>query len=93
MTSSATGLTLFETPLGTCGIAWSGRGIAGLQLPETSADATRARLRRRWPGTAESAPPADVQRAIERVLALLAGATDDLADIALDLDGVPEFHR
>jgi len=95
MTTAATarGFALFETPLGACGIAWSARGITGLQLPETSAEATRARLRRRWPGAVEAEPPADVRLAIEKVLQLLAGAALDLLDVTLDLDGVPEFHR
>lgn len=91
--TTARGFTLFETPLGTCGIAWNARGITGLQLPEASAEATRARLRRRWPGAVEAEPPADVRRAIDQVLALLGGAAVDLLDVALDLDGVPEFHR
>jgi methylated-DNA-[protein]-cysteine S-methyltransferase len=33
-----------------------------------------------------------VQRAIDRIVALLRGAADDLADIALDLDGIAEFN-
>jgi len=33
-----------------------------------------------------------VQRAIDRVAALLRGEPDDLADIALDMDGIPEFN-
>ncbi|MGE0577983.1 MAG: methylated-DNA--[protein]-cysteine S-methyltransferase [Reyranella sp.] len=92
-TATAPGFALFETPLGVCGIAWNANGITGLQLPEASAEATRTRLRRRWPGAHESEPPADVQRAIDRVLALLGGAAIDLSDVALDLDEVPEFHR
>ena len=90
---SALGFTIFETPIGPCGIAWSASGIAGLQLPEATADRTRARLQRRWTTAAETAPPPDVQRAIERVLALLAGEAIDLGDIALDLDAAPDFHR
>jgi len=80
------GFAIFETPIGACGIAWGPRGITGLQLPETTAQGTRARLRRRWPGATETPPPAGVQRAIDRVLALLAGQAVDLGDIALDLD-------
>ena len=45
------GLALFDTALGRCGIAWSDRGVAGVQLPEASDDATVARLRRRPFGT------------------------------------------
>ena len=37
-TATAQGLALFETPLGTCGVAWNARGITGLQLPEASAE-------------------------------------------------------
>ena len=87
------GFALFETPIGTCGIAWSARGIAGLQLPEATPEATRARLRRRWPDAIESEPPPGVGRAIERVLVLLKGEKADLADIPLDLEAAPEFHR
>ncbi len=87
------GFAVFETPIGPCGIAWSARGIAGLQLPEATAEGTRARLRRRWTGAAESAPPPGVQRAIDRVLALLQGEAVDLGDIPLDLAAAPDFHR
>ncbi len=37
--------------------------------------------------------PPGVQRAIERIIELLAGKPDDLTDVELDLDGVPEFNR
>jgi len=90
---STPGFTLFESPIGACGLVWSARGIAGLQLAEASAEATRARMCRRWPEAMETAPPPGVRRALERVLALLAGAAHDLGDIPLDLAGVPDFHR
>jgi methylated-DNA-[protein]-cysteine S-methyltransferase len=89
----APGFALFETPIGACGIAWNSQGITGLQLPEATAERTRAHLRRRWPGATEAPPPADVQRAIGRVLALLQGEAIDLGDIALDLEAAPDFHR
>ncbi|TAJ42572.1 MAG: methylated-DNA--[protein]-cysteine S-methyltransferase [Reyranella sp.] len=90
---STLGFTLFDSPIGTCGLAWSARGIAGLQLPEASAEATRKRLQRRWSDAVESDPPPGVGRAIERVLQLLKGEAADLADIPLDLEAAPEFHR
>ena len=43
------GFALFDTPIGACGIAWSERGVAGVQLPEAHEQATRARMRRRLP--------------------------------------------
>jgi methylated-DNA-[protein]-cysteine S-methyltransferase len=84
---------LFETPIGSCGIEWSPRGINGLQLPMGSDEQTRARIRQRHGDVAETAPTAEVQRAIDRIVELLAGRPDDLRDIALDLDGVPDFNR
>ena len=43
------GFTFFETAIGRCGIVWSERGVAGVQLPERSEDATRYRVLRRFP--------------------------------------------
>lgn len=91
MTASA--FALFDTPIGTCGLVWGGRGIAGLQLPEKTAEATRDRVKRRWAGVVETSPPAGVQRTLEGVQALLAGDHVSLEDIPLDLDAAPEFHR
>lgn len=90
---TALSFTLFDTPIGTCGLVWSGRGIAGLQLPEATAEATRVRVKRRWTGVTEATPPAGVQRALDRVQALLAGDAINLEDIPLDLEAAPEFHR
>src|SRR5512145_631355 len=90
---SAQGVTLFDTAIGRCGIAWGERGVVGVQLPETHEAATRSRLLRRFPDARESAPPPAVRRAVDAITALLRGERVDLADVALDMDGVPEFHR
>jgi methylated-DNA-[protein]-cysteine S-methyltransferase len=87
------GFALFETAIGPSGIAWGERGVVGVQLPESSEARTRARLRRRFPELPEAAPPADVQRAIEGIVALLEGERRDLADVALDMADVPAFYR
>src|SRR3954451_19456754 len=86
-------LAIFEAAIGTCAIVWTARGVAGLQLPETTELATRARLQRRFPDAEETVPPPSVQRAIEAIVALLRGEARDLRDVPLDLDGVPEFNR
>jgi methylated-DNA-[protein]-cysteine S-methyltransferase len=91
--TAALAFAIFDTPIGACGIAWNATGIAGLQLPSATADRTRARMRQRWPAAVEAVPPSGVQRAIDRVLALLAGEAIDLADIPLDLRDAPDFHR
>jgi methylated-DNA-[protein]-cysteine S-methyltransferase len=87
------GFTLFETTIGHCGVAWGERGIVGVQLPETRESATRARLLRRFPDAHEGAPPPEIQRAIDSIVALLRGDAADLSNVPLDMDGVPELHR
>src|SRR5260370_42288330 len=85
--------TIFDTAIGRCGIAWGPRGINAVQLPMASEDKTRARIRQRYGDIAEAPPPAEVRSAIDGIVELLAGKPNDLTDVVLDLDGVPEFHR
>jgi methylated-DNA-[protein]-cysteine S-methyltransferase len=87
------GFALFDTAVGRCGIAWSGRGIAGVQLPERDENATRVRLRRRFPGAPEAPPPAHIGQTMEEIARLLRGERRDLSAVELDMDGVPEFNR
>jgi methylated-DNA-[protein]-cysteine S-methyltransferase len=84
---------LFETAIGACGVVWSPRGIAGVQLPEADERATRARVLRRYAGVQEAPPPAEVQRAIDGIAALLRGEPRDLSDIAIDNEDVPAFNK
>ncbi len=85
--------SLFHTPIGRCGIAWGAGGIIGLQLPEASARATRARMQTRFPGARETEPPGAVRDAVTAIGDLLAAKPVDLSSVALDMDGVPPFHR
>ena len=96
----AEGFALFDTALGTCGIAWKMNALAGVQLPEGDAAATRQRMRRRFPHLRDigpqCAPPPFVGHAIKDIAALLRGepnAPRDLSNIALDWTGVPPFNR
>ena len=84
---------LFETAIGWCGIAWSARGVAAVQLPGRSEAATRDRLLRRVPAARDGAPPAQVQRAIDDIVALLGGERRDLSHVTIDTGTVPDFHR
>jgi len=87
------GYALFATAIGRCGIAWGEHALVGVQLPESSDAGTRARLVRDLPELREAEPPPWVLLAMVRIQALLNGIQDDLADIPLDMDGVPPFHR
>lgn len=84
---------LFETAIGHCAIVWSGRGVAGVQLPEASAPGTRARMLRRFPAAQETPPPPEVECAIDGIIALLRGEASDLTGVAIDNEGAPEFNR
>jgi methylated-DNA-[protein]-cysteine S-methyltransferase len=87
------GFALFETAIGHCGIVWSGRGVAGVQLPERSEEATRHRVLRRFPAARGATPPTDVQRAIDGIVALLKGEPRDLAYVTIDTAGMADFDR
>ena len=91
----AAGFALFETAIGFCGIAWNqgDAGLAGVFLPEDSQQATRTRMQGRFQGVAEQEPPPAVQSIMTRVVALLEGKHDDMADVALDMTGLPPFNR
>lgn len=84
---------LFETAIGWCGIAWSDRGIAGVQLPERDEQHTRARMLQRFPAAGETIPPAEIGRALDRIVTLLDGRSSDLSSVTLDMGEVPPFHR
>lgn len=84
---------LFDTAIGCCAIAWGERGIVRTQLPEGDEARARARLRKRVPGAAENPPPDPVRSAIGRIVRLMNGERDDLADVVLDVDALPVFDR
>ena len=89
--------TLFDTPIGCCGIAWGATAITGVQLPEGSDASTRRRMGHRFPDCRETGElPPHVQHAVGALLALLSGSPAepvDLSDIELDLEDVPPFNR
>jgi methylated-DNA-[protein]-cysteine S-methyltransferase len=94
----STSFSLFETPIGLCGIVWSDAGVVAVYLPEADGARMRARLSRRWPKACETPPPPSIQAAIDAMLALTSGAAADragadLASIALDIEDVPAFDR
>ncbi|MFI6301960.1 methylated-DNA--[protein]-cysteine S-methyltransferase [Amycolatopsis thailandensis] len=90
---TAQGYAVFGTAIGDCGIAWNERGVIAVQLPEGSEEKTRARLTARLPEVTESAPPVEVQRAIDGIVSLMDGKRTDLTEVGLDYEGVPDFHH
>jgi len=90
---AALGFCVFDTAIGACGIAWGAQALVGVQLPGRDAQATRARMRQRFPQAPELVPPEAVQAVAQRVRRLLEGEKDSLLDVALDMEGVPPFHQ
>jgi methylated-DNA-[protein]-cysteine S-methyltransferase len=91
--AKTTGLTLFATEIGDCGIAWGDGGITATTLPHARPDLTLAALRRRATGPGGTPPPPEVEHAIELIQRLLAGEAVDLTGVALDMDGLDGFDR
>lgn len=85
--------TLFDTAIGGCAIAWSAPGIGCVQLPEATGQKTRARVLQRFPRASEAAPPSEVVRAQDAIVAYLRGEPAGLSFVLLDMDPVPPFHR
>lgn len=89
----ATGIALFATTIGACGVAWSDKGICSVLLPESSDTATRDELLRRHPDATPSDPPPAVANAITRMTSLLDGDADDLRDIEIDFGQTSDFAQ
>jgi methylated-DNA-[protein]-cysteine S-methyltransferase len=84
---------LFDTSIGSCGVAWVGDTIEGVQLPEARAADTRRRLQDRFDGATEASPPAAIQDVIRRMVESLRGEADDLAEVPLDFAALPPFQQ
>lgn len=88
-----TEFALFDTAIGTCAVAWTEHGVSNVLLPGRSTAQTRTTLASRYGPAAEAKPPPGVARAIAAIVRLLDGESEDLADVELDLTGVPEFNQ
>jgi methylated-DNA-[protein]-cysteine S-methyltransferase len=93
MTDSYLGFALFETAIGLCSIVWNERGVVRMRLPGGSAHAARDWIVRRYPATRETAPPDEIKRAIDDLVALLSGEPKDLSGVKIDSTDVPDFNR
>jgi methylated-DNA-[protein]-cysteine S-methyltransferase len=76
----------FDTALGRCAVRWTGAGIARILLPHRSGLS--------GPGLEEGADiPSSVRRAIDSMIAVLAGQPADLREVSLDERGIDAFRR
>jgi methylated-DNA-[protein]-cysteine S-methyltransferase len=84
---------VFDTAIGRCGIVWSNAGVVAVQLAEAREIDTRRRIYQAHPDAREQRPSFDAALAIEGIAASLHGENAGLADISLDMSGVPAFNR
>jgi len=84
--------TLFETAIGTAGVAWGDQGLVAVHLPERDPEVARKGFLRRFPDATEAAPTAEIAEATAAIRAQLEGKPTDLSGILLDLSRTPEFH-
>jgi methylated-DNA-[protein]-cysteine S-methyltransferase len=83
---------LFDTAIGTAGIAWNAAGLVACHLPEAAADNNRRSFQRRFPDATEAAIPERLKQTVEGIQALMRGEKADLTEAPLDLARTPEFH-
>ncbi|HEX8837949.1 MAG TPA: methylated-DNA--[protein]-cysteine S-methyltransferase [Candidatus Acidoferrum sp.] len=91
---------LFETPLGTCGIAWRETGDSGsqafvtaVQLPEATPQSTESRIARKAGSSQRGVPPREIAEVIEKIRKHLQGDVQDFRNVAVDLAGATPFFR
>jgi methylated-DNA-[protein]-cysteine S-methyltransferase len=84
---------LFDTALGRCGVAWSARGLAGVQLPERDPAATERRLAAKCESAGAAEPPPAIAALIADLRRYLAGERVEFSQVPVDLDGCDEFRR
>lgn len=82
--SLQTGMALFPTALGYCGIAWRADRVVATHLPEDSKALTLARLVSRAGGAREALPSPVIQSAISGITRLLDDGSEDLSFIDCD---------
>ena len=91
--SAPLGYTIVETAIGAIAVAWSAAGICRVALPQRDREAMERRFAAKLDGARPSEPPAAVAAAIELIKRYAEGQEVDLSSVAVDLDGVDQFHR
>jgi methylated-DNA-[protein]-cysteine S-methyltransferase len=83
---------LFDTAIGSCGVAWNEHGLTRLQLPESDRGATEKRLRANA-AIASQAVPAAIDQLIADLQSYMSGRSVDFAAVAIDLTDVGPFEQ
>jgi len=84
---------VFDTAIGPCGVAWTARGLVGVQLPEADRAATERRLAAKTQSEGAAAPPPAIAALIADIERYLSGAPVEFSAIAVDLSGLDPLRR
>jgi methylated-DNA-[protein]-cysteine S-methyltransferase len=84
---------LFDTAIGSCGVAWSERGLTRLQLPEADRGATERRLKTRSGGIHAEIPPPHIKQLIAEIQRYAMGERVDFSGVVVDLSKVGPIDR
>lgn len=87
------GISVFETNIGFCGIAWRNTQIIGVEIGATHENKIRHRLSERLSDAQIMTPPDFVTEAIAQIKMLLDGGTPDFSRLPLALDNLPDLNR
>jgi methylated-DNA-[protein]-cysteine S-methyltransferase len=83
---------VFDTALGPCGVAWNGRGVCAVRLPEkTAAQTEKSLLKAGSSGSGE--PPPWVASLIADMQRYFGGEQVDFSAVAVDLEQFDPFRR
>jgi len=84
---------VFDTAIGPCGVAWTARGLVGVQLPEASRAATEQRLVAKAGSAGAETPPPWIAALVADITRYLAGERVDFSTVAVDLATLDPFRR
>jgi methylated-DNA-[protein]-cysteine S-methyltransferase len=84
---------VFETAIGTCGVAWSAHGLVTVQLPARDRAVTERRLIARCRSSGAAAPPPEIAAVIADIARYLDGERVDFSAVPVDLSGLDPFRR
>src|SRR5262245_22347374 len=84
---------IFDTAIGPCGVAWSARGLAAVQLPEANPAATEKRLAAKVHSAGTAVPRAWVAGLIADIQRYVTGERVDFSAVPVDLAGLDPFRR
>ena len=85
--------TSFDTPIGTCGIAWRGDTLVGTALPSSSREVLSAHMRGRFADAEEGDPPEAIGELMRTIVRLLSGETVTFDAVPIAYGDASPFER